>query len=115
VDAVLPLTPAARPGAPMVAPPVASPAAGGGVTPTSFAAAPGMPTAGVRGVHVAQAGDSWWSIAESAYGDGRLYRAVFAWNRAVDPRVSLAAGTHLQLPPLDKLRAAWPALMPSAP
>jgi nucleoid-associated protein YgaU len=115
VDDVRPLSPAARPVAPMVAPAAASPPTAGGVTPTSFAAAPGMPTAGVRGVHVAQAGDSWWSIAESAYGDGRLYRAVFAWNRAVDPRVSLAVGTHLQLPPLDKLRAAWPTLVPSAP
>ena len=29
--------------------------------------------------YVTQPGDSWWSLAERAYGDGRLYRAIFAW------------------------------------
>jgi nucleoid-associated protein YgaU len=130
-----PLAPAAT----SVAPPVTASPAAGGATPASFATPPGileagsrgileagsrgileagsrgMMTAGGPGVHVAQPGDSWWSIAESVYGDGRLYRAVFAWNRAVDPRVTLAVGTRLELPPLDKLRAAWPALVPSAP
>lgn len=65
-----------------------------------------------RGVYVVQSGDSWWSIAERAYGDGRLYRALFAWNRVVDPRVTLAAETPLEIPPLDRLAAAWPALVP---
>jgi 5'-nucleotidase / UDP-sugar diphosphatase len=62
--------------------------------------------------HVAQAGDSWWSLAERAYGDGRLYRALFAWNRMLDPRVSLAPGTRLEIPPAAKLGASWPGLMP---
>ena len=63
-----------------------------------------------------QAGESWWSLAEQAYGDGRLYRALFAWNRVLDPRVALAPGTVLEIPPLPKLEAAWPKLMPpSAP
>jgi hypothetical protein len=66
------------------------------------------------GIHVVQPGDSWWSLAEATYGDGRLYRALFAWNRAVDPRITLAAGTELELPPAEKLRAAWPKLIPSA-
>ena len=63
--------------------------------------------------YVARPGDSWWSLAEKVYGDGRLYRAVFAWNRAIDPRVSLVAGTPIELPPRDRLEAAWPALMPA--
>ena len=63
--------------------------------------------------YVARPGDSWWSLAEKVYGDGRLYRAVFAWNRALDPRVSLVAGTSIELPPRDRLEAAWPALMPT--
>jgi nucleoid-associated protein YgaU len=93
---------------PPAAPPLqAAPPGAGGVAAAAYQATPG--------VHVAQPGDSWWSIAEAAYGDGRCYRAVFAWNRAVDPRVSLAAGTRLELPPLEKLRAAWPALVPPAP
>jgi hypothetical protein len=66
------------------------------------------------GIHVVQPGDSWWSLAEATYGDGRLYRALFAWNRAVDPRITLAAGTELELPPAEKLHAAWPKLIPPA-
>ena len=62
--------------------------------------------------YVAAAGDSWWSLAERMYGDGRYYRALFAWNRAVNPRVSLVPGTPLELPPLSKLAVAWPALVP---
>jgi nucleoid-associated protein YgaU len=62
---------------------------------------------------VARPGDSWWSLAEAVYGDGRLYRAVFAWNRAIDARVSLVPGTAIELPSRDRLEAAWPALMPA--
>jgi nucleoid-associated protein YgaU len=62
--------------------------------------------------HVAAAGDSWWSLAERLYGDGRWYRAPFAWNRAINPRVSLVPGTPLELPPLSKLAVAWPGLAP---
>jgi 5'-nucleotidase / UDP-sugar diphosphatase len=63
--------------------------------------------------HVAGAGDSWWGLAERAYGDGRLYRALFAWNRSIDPRISLAPGTRLEIPPRSRLEAAWPKLMPA--
>ena len=66
----------------------------------------------LAGGHVAQPGDTWWSLAERTYGDGRLYRALYAWNRARDPRITLAPGTPLQLPPLAELAAAWPHLMP---
>ena len=63
--------------------------------------------------YVANPGDSWWDLAERAYGDGRLYRALFAWNRVIDPRISLAPGTRLEIPPRTKLEAAWPKLMPA--
>jgi nucleoid-associated protein YgaU len=63
--------------------------------------------------YVTRPGDSGWSLAEKVYGDGRLYRAVFAWNRTLDPRVSLVAGTPIELPPRDRLEAAWPALVPT--
>lgn len=72
---------------------------------------PAQPSA-TGAVHVVQPGDSWWAIAERAYGDGRFYRALYAWNRSLDPRVSLAAGTRLQVPPAAALAAAWPALLP---
>lgn len=65
-----------------------------------------------RQSYVTAVGDSWWSLAERTYGDGRLYRALFAWNRAVNPRVSLVPGTTLELPSRARLAAAWPALIP---
>ena len=71
------------------------------------------PTAGaIAGEYIVQPGDSWWSLAERAYGDGRLYRAIFAWNKSLDPRVALAPGTRLEIPPAPRLQAAWPRLMP---
>ena len=93
----------APPPASPVAPPPAYPVADPGVTPAAALAA---------GRYIAQPGDSWWSVAERAYGDGRLYRALFAWNRAIDPRVSLAPGTPLDVPPVDRLLTAWPRLVP---
>lgn len=69
-------------------------------------------TAPIAGAHVTAPGDTWWSIAERAYGDGRLYRALFSWNRRLDPRVSTTPGTRLEIPPQPKLAAAWPKLMP---
>lgn len=66
----------------------------------------------ITGTHVVAPGDSWWSLAERAYGDGRLYRALFAWNRALEPRVTLLPGTQLEVPTIEKLSAAWPALVP---
>lgn len=73
---------------------------------------PPAPLSGPGGGYVAAAGDSWWSLAERTYGDGRLYRALFAWNRAVNPRVSLVPGTSLQLPTRSQLATAWPQFMP---
>lgn len=65
------------------------------------------------GGHVVVAGDTWWSIAERAYGDGRLYKPLFAWNRSIDPRVSLVPGTALEVPPLNSLATAHAGLVPS--
>jgi 5'-nucleotidase/UDP-sugar diphosphatase len=100
--------------------PVDQPAADGRVDdahqpfPRDAAVPSGPPPASLAGGHVTQSGDTWWSLAERAYGDGRLYRAVYAWNRARDPRITLAPGTPLQLPPLADLTAAWPHLVPPA-
>lgn len=65
------------------------------------------------GTYETRDGDSWWSLAEHAYGDGRLYRALYAWNRSLDSRVSLVPGTHLDIPPAAKLGAAWSTLLPT--
>ena len=71
------------------------------------------PTPTSAAAYVASPGDSWWGLAERAYGDGRFYRALFAWNRKIDPRVSLAPGTRLEMPSRARLEAAWPKLMPA--
>jgi nucleoid-associated protein YgaU len=63
--------------------------------------------------YVTREGDSWWSLAEAAYGDGRLYRALYAWNRSLNERVSLVPGTSLDIPPEAKLGAAWSTLLPT--
>lgn len=91
--------------------------AAGGPVRDAFVAPPATARAvPVAGDYLVQAGDSWWDVAERAYGDGRLYRALFAWNRSRDPRVTLAPGTRLDVPPLDRLEAAWPRLTsPSGP
>ena len=93
--------------------PAPAPAIRESVPPSSFepalAASPATP---LGEAYVARAGDSWWSLAERAYGDGRFYRALFAWNRMIDPRVSLAPGTRLEIPPAAKLGASWPGLLP---
>ena len=68
------------------------------------------PAGPIAGTYHVRDGDSWWAVAERAYGDGRLYRALFAWNRSRDPRVTLAPGTQLDVPPLERLQAAWPRL-----
>jgi nucleoid-associated protein YgaU len=71
------------------------------------------PSPAVGSTYVTRPGDSWWSVAERSYGDGRFYRALFAWNRAIDPRVSLVPGTSIEVPPAERLQNAWPALLPA--
>jgi 5'-nucleotidase/UDP-sugar diphosphatase len=95
-------------------PPLTAPSRYTAVEPEPLAEplSPGRNAGPIAGEHIVQPGDSWWSLAERAYGDGRLYRAVFAWNKALDPRVALTPGTHLEIPPAARLQAAWPRLMP---
>lgn len=58
-------------------------------------------------------GDAWWGLAEAAYGDGRWHRGLYAWNRAIDPAVSLRPGTTLAVPTAAELAAAYPGLVPA--
>jgi nucleoid-associated protein YgaU len=57
-------------------------------------------------------GDTWWSVAERAYGDGRWYRPLYAWNKTLDPRLALRPGTRIVVPTENELEAAWAALVP---
>jgi 5'-nucleotidase len=120
LDADLPMPPPAVPVAtprrdPFVAPATLEMPMAAAAAPTALAAprATAEAAADPAATYVTNPGDSWWDLAERAYGDGRLYRALFAWNRVIDPRVSLAPGTRLEIPLRTKLEAAWPKLMPA--
>lgn len=63
-------------------------------------------------VRVLEPGDTWWSVAEAAYGDGRFYRALYAWNRAIDPTAAAAPGRRVEVPTRDQLLSAHPAVVP---
>jgi len=102
-----PVAPAAVPAAPPQRDPFVAPA--GFQQPVTESA----PMQTSAAAYVASPGDSWWGLAERAYGDGRFYRALFAWNRVIDSRVSLAPGTRLEIPSRARLEAAWPKLMPA--
>jgi 5'-nucleotidase len=97
---------------PVPSPPPAFSAPGATPLEPRGASIPSAGTAPIAGAHITAPGDTWWSIAERAYGDGRLYRALYAWNRRLDPRVSTTPGTRLEIPPQPRLAAAWPRLMP---
>lgn len=57
-------------------------------------------------------GDTWWNIAERAYGDGRWYRPLYAWNKKLDPRLALKSGTRIVVPTVNELEAAWSPIIP---
>lgn len=62
-----------------------------------------------------KAGESLWTLAQRHYGDGRLFRALAAYNQ-LDQSTSGRPeddGT-LRLPTPQKLRAAFPHLMPNS-
>ena len=60
-------------------------------------------------------GDSFWSIAQSRYGDGRFFRALYEQNRLSHPDFeNLKAGTQLVLPAVEEMRAQHPDLCPSS-
>jgi hypothetical protein len=74
---------------------------------------PSVPPAIVPGsVRVLEPGDTWWSVAEAAYGDGRFYRALYAWNRAIDPTAAAAPGRRVEVPTREQLLSAHPAVVP---
>ncbi len=59
-------------------------------------------------------GDSFWSISECCYGDGRFFRALFKCNESVTKDFeNLVPGTMIKTPNAQELRMAWPDLCPS--
>jgi|688.fasta_scaffold227619_1 nucleoid-associated protein YgaU len=51
-------------------------------------------------------GDTWWSLAQELYDDGRLFRELYAHNQErVQSYDRIPAGTEIVCPPADVLRA----------
>ena len=59
------------------------------------------------------AGDSLWAVAQRHYGDGRIFRALAAYN-GLDKATSTqqTTGNEIRLPRLEQLLADFPGLMP---
>ncbi len=64
----------------------------------------------------ATAGDTWWSLAQRAYDDGRHFRDLYAYNRDCYPEYSqIPVGAQIVCPPVEVLKAgAHPASLPAA-
>ncbi len=61
-------------------------------------------------------GDSFWSIAQQKYGDGRFFSALFQHNRrAVENFDELPPNSRIKTPPIDVLRSQYPQLCPNLP
>ena len=62
---------------------------------------------------VTEEGDSFWRIAERAYGDGAWYKALYAHNRERFPFPDrVAAGEAIDAPAIETLRELYPELCP---
>ncbi len=68
---------------------------------------------GFSGGYVVKPGDSFWTISESAYGDGRYFRALYRYNQAVVSNSDeLVAGTRVATPAPEELAKLWPQFCP---
>ncbi len=62
---------------------------------------------------VARPGDSYWSVSQRVYGDGRLFRALHAVNRnKLGNNVGLEAGALVRTPPIRELIETQARLVP---
>ncbi|MDB2525587.1 LysM peptidoglycan-binding domain-containing protein [Mariniblastus sp.] len=66
------------------------------------------------GIYTTQTGDTYWSISEKTYQDGRYFRALFCHNQSNHPDYNLVAGLELNTPAKCELERQWPAECPSA-
>jgi nucleoid-associated protein YgaU len=61
-----------------------------------------------------QRGDSFWTIAQVHYDDGRYFKALYKLNEnRVDGFEKIGVGNKIQIPSLDDLQARFPALCPN--
>lgn len=57
-------------------------------------------------------GDTYWSVSEIAYQDGRYFRALFRYNQSSHPDYNLVPGLELKTPTKRELKKRWPAECP---
>ncbi|MDB4539518.1 LysM peptidoglycan-binding domain-containing protein [Saprospiraceae bacterium] len=69
----------------------------------------------VSAVHRVQPGDSFWTIAQLRYGDGRFFRALYLYNeKNVISFDNLPAGTRIDTPSQQVLIRLWPEHCPAS-
>ncbi|MCP4098708.1 MAG: LysM peptidoglycan-binding domain-containing protein [Planctomycetaceae bacterium] len=62
--------------------------------------------------YTTKTGDTYWSISETIYQDGRYFRALFCHNQSNHPDYKLVAGLKLNTPAKRYLERRWPAECP---
>ena len=71
------------------------------------------PDSSLSDTYVTVAGDSLWTIAQSAYGDGRYFRALYELNRLkLKQSEALPTGTVINLLTPSELRKKFPTMCP---
>ena len=95
----------------LVIPPLPTASAAPKSTVSTFAPAVESASADQK-VHIVQQGDSWWSIANKEYGDGRYWYEIKKANPHVEGS-SLQVGMKLKIPAINK--AAKPTPPATAP
>ena len=61
---------------------------------------------------IAKPNDSFWSIAQRVYDDGRYFRALYEFNRIGDGFYRIEPGTRILTPSIEQLREMHPKLCP---
>ena len=76
---------------------------------------PEVTEATARLEYTTKSGDSFWSVSQQIYNDGRYFRALYKHNQPHVPEFdSLAPGTKLATPAREDLIKLWPDLCPGA-
>ncbi|MEM7456590.1 MAG: hypothetical protein AAF456_19755 [Planctomycetota bacterium] len=81
--------------------------------PARLQSAPELELSGGRTIYIIVEDDSFYSVAQSHYGDGRMFRALYAHNRQnVDSFEQPSPGLEISIPELSELVRLWPEHCP---
>ncbi|MGB1930402.1 MAG: hypothetical protein ACPIA2_07295 [Mariniblastus sp.] len=65
-------------------------------------------------IYKTEPGDTYWTISQKIYEDGRYFRALFRHNEVKHPEYKLVPGLELNTPVKSELERMWPAECPRA-